>query len=348
MIAPSNAQPADSRVPGRTILGGLVLGAALVAMVIGAILTLGSHPGRGASRDASTAAMNGGLAPAPPAPTETQAAAGPVACPSQPSQNLASAAAPAMVASGRLAARSIIVRDSFDRIVVNGWGRADVGGPYVISGSRRDYGVAGSGRQVTPERGTTEVGGLPVNVMAIDVRVRVAFNRNSRPGGENRARIILRANSGKDGRTYDYEFALSAPDGKQVLEAYIARRVGRIDSALAADMDTGLVQQPGASFWMRGQISGTTQVKLRLKVWKAGTREPVAWNVDIVDSRPPKQLQVPGHLLLSSYGNSHLPLAVRFDDLLAVRLRLATAPTPVSTVSGGNATACDGASAATP
>jgi hypothetical protein len=348
MIAPSNAQRADSRISGRTVLGGLALGGAVVAMVIGAMLTVGSHPGRGASRDASTAAMNGGLAPAPSVVTETPAAAGPLACASQPSQNVASPAAPAMIASGRLAARNIIARDSFDRVVVNGWGRADVGGPYVISGSRRDYGVAGSGRQVTPERGTTEVGGLPVKVMAMDVRVRVGFNRNSRPGGENRARIILRANTGTDGRTYDYEFALSAPDGKQVLEAYIARRVGRIDSALAGDMDTGLVQQVGASFWIRGQISGTTQVRLRLKVWQAGTREPGAWNVDVVDARPPRQLQVPGHLLLSSYGNSHLPLAVRFDDLLAVRLRLATAPSPVSTASGGNATACDGASAAAP
>jgi len=356
MVAPANIQGSTTGARD-AMLGKLSVGGAFAAMSIGAILAVGSL--MSGARPATNQQI--GSLPLPAASAAAAAAAGPAvvaqpngggavtkraatgagSCQAQPQQPQAAA----LPGGAALAVRTLIIRDSFNRKVARGWGSADRGGRYVISGSAVGYAVDGStGSQVTPARGTTAVGGLAVDTSAVEVRVRVSFDRFSRSGGENRARIILRANTATDARTYDYEFALSAPDGKNTLEAWIMRRVARKDSGIGGDMDTGLLQQPGAWYWLRAQIWGSGPVRLRLKVWADSSPEPAAWNLDAVDAGPPRQLRGGGQFLLSSYGNSGLPLKVRFDDLRAVRLRPIAAQASGSAVSApatpGSAPAC--------
>jgi hypothetical protein len=327
MVAPSNVRgfEADDGDARHAALGRLSVAGAFAAMGIGAVLAAGSLLGGRLASGYQAAALSQGPAATtavagaaqPRAAGTTSAAASCYGEPQRPDQ----LAAPGLNA---VTIGSVIARDTFGRRVVGGWGTADVGGRYVASGSRSEYAVNGtSGLQVTPTRGATKVSGLRVNTSAVDVLVRVSFNRYSSPGGENRARIIVRANTATDARTYDYEFAISAPDGKHTLEAWIMRRAARSDVGVGGDMDTGLVQQPGAWFWIRAEIWGSGPVHLRIKIWPAGSPEPAAWNVSAIDNHAPPQLRAGGYLLLSSYGNSGLPLKVRFDDLRAVRLRVA-------------------------
>jgi hypothetical protein len=340
MDAPANMQGSDAgaRDAGQAVLGNLSVVGAFAAMAVGAILALsslmsGARPAT--DRQAGSLPQPAATTAPVPQPNGGGTAGGAGTCAAQPQQPVPAAANPGAGSTGgaAFAVRTVIIRDTFGRKVVRGWGTAVQGGRYVISGTRSGYAVDGSaGSQVTPASGTTEVGGLGVDASALEARVRVSFNRYSRSGGENRARIIVRANTATDARTYDYEFGLSAPDGKRNLEAWIMRRVARKDAGLGGDMDTGLVQKPGAWFWLRGQIWGSGPVHLRLKVWSYGTPEPAAWNVDVVDINPPRQLRAGGHLLLSSYGNSGLPLRVKFDDLRAARLRVTAGQASASAV----------------
>src|SRR5256714_5017339 len=330
METAGSARPLDRDGGGRGVaLGTLSVAGAFAAMAIGAILALGSLVTGGAANSHQATSIKQLPAVAAPSaavqqPTVQQPAA--VVQPSAASCNVqgqASAAAGTNVGGVAVAARTVFVQDTFHRVVARGWGSAEMGGRYVISGAASRYAVDGAaGSQITRTRGTTAVSGLLVTPANFDVRVRVSFGQYSRAGGENRARIIARANTALDGRTYDYEFAISAPDGKRTLEAWVMRRVAKVDTAIGGDMDTGLTQQTGAWFWLRAQIWGTNPVHLRVKIWRAGNPEPAAWNVEAVDPNPPLQLQSGGHLLLSSYGNSGLPLKVRFDDLRASRLRM--------------------------
>jgi len=214
-------------------------------------------------------------------------------------------------------------QDSFNRTVSNGWGTADAGGEWIATGLEAPGAFAvdpsNLGSQSTATSGDTAVAGLGASTYSdLDTKVRVKFDQASLAGGENRARILVRTDVASDIRQFDYEFALSAPDGKASLEAYIAKRESGIDSALAANTGTGLHQDITKFFWIRGQIVGTNPVTLRVKVWEDGTVEPATWSATATDNSPAAPLQAAGYIDLSSYGNSNLPLTVHFGDFQAV------------------------------
>jgi hypothetical protein len=212
----------------------------------------------------------------------------------------------------------------FNRTVTAGWGSAVVGGAWTVSGAEAPGAFAvdptNYGTQTTTASGDTAVAGLSGTYLNLDTSVRVKFDKTSVAGGENRARILVRTDAPADTRAYDYEFALSAPDGGGPLEAYIAKREGRGNDTQLAGGSTGLAQDTGSYFWIRGQVSGTTAVTLNLKVWQDGTSEPATWTATYTDTSPAAQLQGAGYVDLSSYGNSNLPLTVHFADFQAVSL----------------------------
>jgi hypothetical protein len=219
-------------------------------------------------------------------------------------------------------------QDGFNRTSATTWGTADVGGAWsntgVESATAFSVSPAGFGMQTTTSAGDTAVAGLAGTIRDVDTKVRVKFDSGTGVGSlaENRARILVRSNVASDTRQDDYELALSQPAGKSSLEAWIAKRElgpGH-DVPLGSDTSTGLTQDASAFYWIRGQVSGTTSVLLRLKVWKDGTAEPATWNVTTTDSSPAAALQGAGHVDLSSYGNANLPLTVHFTDFQASSL----------------------------
>ena len=222
-------------------------------------------------------------------------------------------------------AATIFGQDAFDRTSATSWGTADVGGIWSATGaeSATAFSVSptGFGMQTTTTSGDTAVAGLPGTIQDVDAKVRVKFDQGTLPGStlENRARILVRSEVASDSRQYDYEFALNEPPDGKNLQAFIRKRESGSgsDQLLAWDTDTLLPQDTGSYFWIRGQVSGTSAVTLRLKVWKDGTAEPAAWNATYVDTTPAVALQGPGHVDLSSYGNDNLPLTVHFAEFQA-------------------------------
>ena len=150
----------------------------------------------------------------------------------------------------------IYASDTFNRSVANGWGSADVGGAWTISGAEApnafSVDAVNLGQQTTISSGDTAVAGLGSQFANVDAKVKVKFDQGSGLTStlENRARILLRASDNTDNRLSDYEFALSEPVGKTSLDAYIAKREGGhgTDVQLASDTSTGLGQDASSYF----------------------------------------------------------------------------------------------------
>ena len=221
--------------------------------------------------------------------------------------------------SSAAAASTDYSSDSFGRTVAPGSCGTDAQGhSYVISGT-----VAASNARVDGSAGLLTVptfcdqmaSSLPLNLRDFGFQLRVKLSSVSTSAGENRIRLLARTDATTEKRTYDYEFALSAPTGGKPLEAYIARRVGAgNDSTVAGNTSLGLAQDPSSYFWLKGEISGTTTVTLRLKVWKDGTAEPTAWSINATDTPTATQLRSAGSIIYSHYACSAMPSTVSIDD----------------------------------
>ena len=215
--------------------------------------------------------------------------------------------------------------DSFGRTVAPGsWGTDAQGHSYVISGT-----VAASNARVDGSAGLLTIptlcdqmaSSLPLNLRDFDFQFRVKLSSVSTSVGENRIRLLARTDTTTEKRTYDYEFALSAPTGGKPLEAYINRRVGAgNDSVVASNTSLGLAQDPSSYFWLKGEISGTTTVTLRLKIWKDGTAEPTAWSINATDTPTATQLQSAGSIIYAHYACSAVPSTASVDDTRIYRI----------------------------
>jgi hypothetical protein len=197
-----------------------------------------------------------------------------------------------------------LAADAFGRTVSSGWGSADRGGAWTISGGAANATVTGGAGQLT---GAPRVGlaGVLAGVSAQDVAVQTDVILPQAPTGGGTFVSL----GGRQVGATDYRTTLwFQSDGAVNI---------RLDRMIEWN-ETILVSrrlldgyQPGSSVTVRFEVEGST---LRVKAWLTGTAEPAAWTLTTTDSTA--GLQRPGVVFVETYtsGSATRASAIRFDN----------------------------------
>jgi len=202
-------------------------------------------------------------------------------------------------------------KDSFTRTLATGWGTADVGGPWSVTGAATNYSVAnGVGSIKAPVGGSSTAFINSVQKTDSELLATVALDKAQTGGGTYLSLFGRRVNS-----TNDYRAKLRyLPTGEITMT--LAKTVAGTETTLTGGKIAGLTYAPGNLLNVRFDVTGTGTSALKLKVWKVGTSEPAAWSFQVTDATA--SLQVPGSVGASVYLSStstNGPITASFDNL---------------------------------
>lgn len=208
------------------------------------------------------------------------------------------------VAGAPPAGGAVIAADAFQRTVSNGWGPADVGGAWTVTGGSSAFSVTGGDGVVELRPSDTrEARLLGVTTANADISVRISAETAS-AGGTASATVVGRLVGGS---VYSARLRLE-PGG--VIRLYLLR-----DQSLLGSHVLPGAYVAGEELVLRLRVSGTSPTTLAAKIWRASGTEPSAWQLQATDSTA--ALQTAGALTLHSYisGGSSVPLTrLHYDD----------------------------------
>lgn len=179
-----------------------------------------------------------------------------------------------------------LVRDSFDRTVVNGMGSPDVGpASYTLSEAATAYQVNGDEARITPSAiNIPAVATLSVGT-DFDVRAEVGVVGNTIAGSSSRASLVGRYT---DLNNQYIGLIQESSTGGMVIA--LQRTVGGVETVLVAPA-TLIAIDGGARVNVRfmGYTLGTNTY-LKFKAWPLSDPEPITWDIEYTDpnaSGPP-------------------------------------------------------------
>jgi len=205
--------------------------------------------------------------------------------------------------------------DAFGRTVTGGWGGADLGGAWFLTGGAANFSVAGgSARLRLATAGSGPTASLR-SVSAVDTEVRVAVSLDKiQTGGGTYLSVVGR----RAGTAGDYRVKLRYLPSGGVTAALVRVAAGG-QTALQTVTLPGVTYLPGEVLQVRLQITGASPTLLRAKVWRPGQTEP-SWQLSATDATG--ALQVAGSVAVAallSASSTNGPLSVVFDDFWAGR-----------------------------
>jgi CSLREA domain-containing protein len=203
--------------------------------------------------------------------------------------------------------------DAFGRTVVDGWGRADVGGDYAYAHSKADFDANGSfGTVVLPAAGAGRMTTLPgVSARDTDTTFRVRTDKAATANGQM-VQCLARIVDG--GTRYQGQVRFNA---NGTVELRAASSVAGKETQLSAGVEVpGLTHSPNSWYRVRVQVTGASPTAIRIKAWADGQAEPRDWQYAVSDST--NALQVPGSVGLRpvlAANSTNAPVLYGIDDL---------------------------------
>jgi PKD repeat protein len=204
-----------------------------------------------------------------------------------------------------------LLSDDFGRSVSSGWGTADIGGAWTLTGTASRFAVAdGVGALRLTTAGTSaQVDANAPRALSSEVRLNLSWDRTSAAGALYTV-ISPRAVTS----AADYRVKIYVSGTVPYLD--LIRRTGGTETLISR---TALsIRMTTAGAWYSVAVRSTTAngiTTLSAKLWPKGTTEPAAWQATATDSTA--ALQVPGWLMLWSYMSSGAgaPVTTSFDDI---------------------------------
>jgi len=202
--------------------------------------------------------------------------------------------------------------DTFERAVADGFGNADLGGSWTVTGSAANYAVvAGSGRVTMPSAGAGPNAYLTsASSTDTEVRVRLGFDKPATGNGTYVSVIGRRVD------TADYRAKLRLQSNGTV--QLIIGKFDVSETALANLVLPASTYAPGETLQVRFQVTGASPTMMRAKLWKTGQPEPTDWTLTATDTTA--TLQAAGHLglaLFLSGSATNAPATVSVDEFWA-------------------------------
>jgi large repetitive protein len=212
-------------------------------------------------------------------------------------------------------APALLASDDFGRTVASGWGSADLGGSWTLTGRAGSASVSDGAGVITMPGASV---GSRVNLSAPvsdDVDLQSSMSLDKVPVGGTTGMtesVLVRSNANGD-----YRAKVQIMPGGAVKAAIYRLDAAGAQTALARlTTVTGLTYQAGDALSIRAQAMGTSPTIVRAKVWPQGTPEPDAWTVSAQDSTA--GLQTGGTIGFMSYLNAGVtngPVKSLHDDL---------------------------------
>jgi PKD repeat protein len=209
------------------------------------------------------------------------------------------------------------VTDTFARTVSNGWGSAEVGGPWTIIGTAANFAVAGgSGAITSPSTGQTRSVYLG-STTRTDSDLRLTLSLDKVPTGSGAYLDVVgrRVSTNNEYRAR----MVMASNGRITVQLTALKGNGTpVAVATAVTLPATISYSAGSQLNVRMQVTGTNPTTVRLKVWPATQAEPTAWQTTGTDTFA--ALQNPGAVGLTTYLSSSVtnaPVVVRLDNLTA-------------------------------
>lgn len=166
--------------------------------------------------------------------------------------------------------------DSFGRTVSGGWGAADAGGTWTVTGTAADYSVgSGYGVAAQPTVNVAHLTLLPAPSADVDLYVDVAASALA-TGASLVTGLIARAVDNSN----CYQARVEITTGNAVVLS-VRRRVGGTETLLGSAYTHPTAYTAGAWWRVRFQVVGTV---LSAKVWPAASPEPASWQVITFDT----------------------------------------------------------------
>ncbi|MCG5219367.1 serine/threonine-protein kinase [Streptosporangium sp. KLBMP 9127] len=298
------AGPALQR--SRTVSPAVV---AVTAAVVAAVVAVAVGVWLGVDRERDTPAVVGGTSTPAAASTPSEPR---VTATSRPTsgESAGPGATPRPTATGPGA--EALATDRFEREVSDGFGRADLGGEWLVGDPAGAYSVdEGAGRIGISEPGSGRSAYLG-ELSSPDTDLAVTLGLGDKPltGKGLYASAVGRKIAGAG--TYRAVVTFR-PDGGTALELRRSDGEGA-ETAISGEQIVPEVSST-AAVRVRVQVTGTSPTTLRAKVWQAGGAEP-AWQLSATDSTP--ALQAPGGaglLAFLSASATDVPVTLTVDDL---------------------------------
>lgn len=210
-----------------------------------------------------------------------------------------------------------IATDTFNRAVGNGWGSADLGGAWNISGTASNYAITpglATMRLPTPGDSARNVNLTGVSATDVDVTTTVGLDKLANGGG---ATVYLVARRSSATLQYRLRVRITSAGAVQVA---LTKLDGSATEALIGSQVTvsGLTYTAGSDLKLRLRVAGSSPTRLSAKVW-AGSAEPSAWTVSGTDSSA--ALTAAGSIAFNSYlasTSTNAPVTIRIKSLSAV------------------------------
>jgi large repetitive protein len=183
-----------------------------------------------------------------------------------------------------VAANAYLAADDFGRSVANGWGGADTGGAWSIGGLASRWSVSAGLGRLSLNAGDGYTAYLPsVSTSSSDVSVLVTTDKVPTGGGQYVSVVGRRISA-----TNDYRAKVRMASTGAVA-VWLTRNEGATEIVLTSLTVPGLSYAAGDRLRIRLQTtapSPTQTTTMRVKVWKDGATEPVAWTLTGNDSTP--------------------------------------------------------------
>ena len=209
----------------------------------------------------------------------------------------------------------VAAADAFGRTTATGWGSADTGGAWTLSGAASLYSVSGGAGRLTANPGATPRTRLDeVSVRDVDVTQVVSLDRLSDTGT---ALVWVSARTSGWTSEYQAQARISQTGG---VTLRIVRRLASGDTSLANVVVPGLTYAAGDRLHLRLQAVGEGTTTLRSRLWADGQAEPAAWTATATDSTA--ELQNPGGIGAAGYNPASTSGAIVFSvrDVRALQI----------------------------
>lgn len=169
-----------------------------------------------------------------------------------------------------------LIRDTFSRTVVDGWGSADSGQAWTNSGgAAADFDVAaGVGTHTHPATNTAHRSVIAASTVAQEVLVDVSVSQLA-AGDNSFAGPVLRH---ADSNNYYWARGTFTPSG--TVQMAIRKRLAGTETGIGPVVTLPFGYTAGQMFRIRFQIIGST---LRARIWPADQAETQTWTVQVND-----------------------------------------------------------------
>ena len=223
------------------------------------------------------------------------------------------------------AAQTIVVSDSFSRVVSGGWGTADLGGAWTTRGGKAaQYNVDGSAATITIGPGDLpNVDARSVVALDTDITATVSVDRTADTNSGTYTTLVSRRRSTNE----QYAAILSLATTPPLIQVYRRDGKGSQINIGATALLTGMTYRAGDRWTMRLSTSGTNPTTIQVKAWPTASPEPSAWTVTRTDSTP--VLQAAGTAGFSAYLSRRATVRsvlVSVYDFAVVATTLCSAP----------------------